>query len=309
MDLSKKNDRGGQWNPTPPLAGVTPVLAPPTGAKEQFFNAVEWMNFREAAVRDDSIPEDKWFTAEDTEWPFELASRIEGIDPDPGPILRKWITFTREVYQCTRIEAGAQIVGMDSAWQLAHETTQWAHSAPGVSLAKDVRRVDNDIDDDIITWQFTLGVRMTHRIDEAMDVNFAEKFHWQKWRAALDDGDDDGLYGWRLEKVIEHLTGVDCAVTTTYGKAGSPAMDNYPQGHAFFWVLMMLRASLMLNGRGVDRVLRLTGRWGGLLRMVASVHDEASMWAGDELAMAMLDDDSPIWAAVDAAKASGWPKV
>lgn len=305
MDLAKLNNRGGQWNPTPPLPGVTPFLQAPTGALPEYEETVRFVNFRARAVRDDSIPEEKWFTSEDPEWPAALLAG-HGVDPDPGPVLRKWIAFTRELHGVTRVEAVCQIVGMDTAWQLCHEITVWAFNDPDVTLAKSIRRVDPDgPDDDIITWMFDLGAHATWRIGDAMDVDFAEKFWWQEWRKVVEG--TDGLYGWRPEKIVEHLTGIDCALTTTYGVNGAPAMDNYPQGHSFFWMYMCLRFAQVLNGRGVDKMLMNMALIGGFARVMAFVHDPASVFGGVRLAEEMAQDTSPIWDAVDAAKVAGWP--
>lgn len=303
-DLRKRNPRGGFWNPTPPLEGVTPFCDPPAADSSQHAMAMRWVNFREAAVRDETLDPELRFTVADGEWPTELFN-AHGIDPDPGPLLAKWIQYTADMHETTRIMGACLLIGMDTAWLLAHEVTVWATNDPDVTLAKDFRHVDNDVDDDVITWAFSLGEYMTRRIGDAMFVDFAEKYYWEQ---QLLEG--DAVWGWRPEMIVEAASGLNCAVTTPYGLAGAPAMNNYPQGHEFFWMLMMLRAARVLNGRGVDLLLRKMAVHGGFYRMGAGVHDPESVWSAVALAEEMADDRSYVWDAIDAAKlATGWPKM
>jgi len=214
------------------------------------------------------------------------------------------IEARREELGCTRIEAGARIVGMDTAAEIADKTTRWALMTPGVEIAKRYRRCEEP-HLDLIGHAFALGAFMQHRVDEVVDVIFAEKF-WQE--EALELRDDVAEYGWRPEIIIEHQSGLSCAVVTTYGTDGSPAMGERPEGHSF-WAYLMKRAAMFLNGPGVDKALYVTGRMGPMLRVPAGVHTVRSAQEGCGISEEMASPSSKIWKAVDLARASGaWPE-
>lgn len=277
MDLRKTMPDGGRWfGECPPIANLTPILEPLT-ADQAAFDYQEACKVRthiQDAEPDPLISRDEWYSGSDPEWCAWIFDDY-GIDPDPGPILRPVIEQIRAARGCTRGQAAAELVRMDTVTELVDQIVKWA-VRERLQASKAHRRCEPP-DLDVVAIGFGLPAFCLEGVDRCMDVIAAEKA-WHE-----DDMERRGMVeGWRPEKVAELRAGLGASVTTAY-REGCPAMGPRPQGHSAFFAFVCQRAADFLNGPKVDQTLATTALHGGFFRVFAFMHSVREGMEGNDI--------------------------